>query len=265
MSWDGNGQVPTSPRVRGTGEPVLLIPGGAASVFGFFADVEDALAQRFAVVLYERQGAGLRSAEPVPAPDHQIAEVAAAVRAVTDRPAVVVAQSLGGPIALQLALDAPDIVRAVLLLDPTPFNDPTTCRRAARVFTWAERPGLRQVFGVATKLQMRREVPPGSPARERARADLESIDPGPTSTMLRAWMGGFPELFRRLSADAHIPGLLVTADRKLQSRVRRAHEELAIAAGLRLECWPGTSHVMHLQATGRIVDTVTRLADARAR
>ena len=250
------------PIVRGAGDPVLLITGGAASIVGFFADVEDRLAEHFSVILYERQACGRRSDEPVPSPTQQTAELAAVIRKVSDRPAIVVAQSLGGPVALQLALDAPDVVRALVLLDPTPANDLTVCRQAGKVFSWAERPGMSAIFRAMTRSTMRKQVPPGSPAIERARADMLTLEPRPTTAMLLKWIDEFPRLCSRLRDRGNVHGVLVTADRRPSSRVRRAHEELAAVSGLELECWPGTSHVMHLQATDRIVDLVMCLAES---
>ncbi|MYW62580.1 alpha/beta fold hydrolase [Streptomyces sp. SID8379] len=47
-------------------------------------------------------------------------------------PVVVVGQSPGGAVAVLLARDHPENVAGLVLLDPTPVNDPATCERLER-------------------------------------------------------------------------------------------------------------------------------------
>jgi len=105
--------------VAGTGEPVIFIHGA------FIADsfrpllYEPSLLDRYRLILYHRRGYGgsSRAAEPV-----SISQQAADCRALlhhlrVDR-AHVVGHSYGGAIALQLALDSPDVVHSLALLEP---------------------------------------------------------------------------------------------------------------------------------------------------
>jgi pimeloyl-ACP methyl ester carboxylesterase len=105
--------------VAGTGEPAVLIHG--ALIADSFRPLcrEPSLLQDYELVLYHRRGysgSGHRGA-PV-----SIARLAADCRALLghlgiDR-AHVVGESLGGCIAIQLALDAPDTVHTLALLEP---------------------------------------------------------------------------------------------------------------------------------------------------
>jgi 3-oxoadipate enol-lactonase len=106
-------------QTRGTGEPVVLVHAG------IFADwyqpllQEPALSSRYRVISYHRVGyaGSSRVAGPV-----SIAQQAAHLRSLMrhlqiDR-AHIVGHSSGGNIALQLALDAPDMVQTLVLMEP---------------------------------------------------------------------------------------------------------------------------------------------------
>jgi pimeloyl-ACP methyl ester carboxylesterase len=103
---------------RASGEPVLLVPGtafGPAS-WGEFGEL---LAARRRVITYERRG--FTTAAPEAAEDMRVhAEDA---RSILDRagaiPADVVGWSGGGLAALALAVEHPDAVRSLLLIEPS--------------------------------------------------------------------------------------------------------------------------------------------------
>jgi pimeloyl-ACP methyl ester carboxylesterase len=104
---------------RGSGEPVVLVHAGVfASWFRSF-QAEPALASRYRVVSYHRVGylGSSRVAGPV-----SIAEQAGHLRALLRHLGIgrahLVGHSSGGNIALQLALDAPEMVQSLALLEP---------------------------------------------------------------------------------------------------------------------------------------------------
>lgn len=105
--------------VAGSGEPVLLIHG--ALIADAFRPLlaEPALAGRYRFITYHRRGYLGRSCASGPA---SIARQAADCRALMGhlgvRRAHVVGHSLGGSIALQLALDAPEVVHSLAVLEP---------------------------------------------------------------------------------------------------------------------------------------------------
>ncbi|MGH2602146.1 MAG: alpha/beta fold hydrolase, partial [Dehalococcoidia bacterium] len=109
--------------VQGTGEPVLLVHG--ASIADAYAPLlaEPALAGRYRLITYHRRGyAGSSRADgPV-----SIAEQAADARAVLHHAGVerahLVGHSYGGVVALQLALDTPEAVHSLVLLEPGLVN-----------------------------------------------------------------------------------------------------------------------------------------------
>ena len=113
--------------VRGAGEPVVLVHG--AHLADAFAPLlaEPALTERYQLILYHRRGfAGSTHAEdPL-----SIAQQAADCRALMDhlgvRRAHVAGHSYGGVIGLQLALDYPDMVHSLALLEPALMSVPST-------------------------------------------------------------------------------------------------------------------------------------------
>jgi pimeloyl-ACP methyl ester carboxylesterase len=100
--------------VQGKGDPVLLIHGTAASVWG---DTPAALARTHRVIRYDRRSFGASVHRPLGDLPRHAADAAALLDAVAG-PAIVVGWSIGGVIALELALSRPDLVRGLVLLEP---------------------------------------------------------------------------------------------------------------------------------------------------
>jgi esterase len=104
---------------HGEGEPILCIHGGGSSAL-MWEDAFEALARLGRVIAYDRRGC-TRSERPEPYDETTVAEQADdAAALLEDRrasPAVVIARSYGGAVAVDLALRYPDRVRALALLE----------------------------------------------------------------------------------------------------------------------------------------------------
>jgi pimeloyl-ACP methyl ester carboxylesterase len=105
--------------LRGHGAPVVLIHAGMCANFFQPLFHQDALSTRHLVLNYHRVGFGgsTRPSGPVSLAD-QAAHCRALMEHLGTGPGHVVGHSSGASIALQLALDAPDAVASLALLDP---------------------------------------------------------------------------------------------------------------------------------------------------
>lgn len=110
----------------GTGEPVLLVHGSHIARSFLPLVAEPTLRSRYSLIRYHRRG--FLGSSP-PAGPVTIEDQAADARALLDHLGVerahVVAHSYGGPIALQLAADAPDRVHSLVLLEAALLSVPS--------------------------------------------------------------------------------------------------------------------------------------------
>jgi pimeloyl-ACP methyl ester carboxylesterase len=106
-------------QVVGSGEAVLLIPPGPLAD-GFLPFLsEGALAEHYRLIQYHRRGqAGSSEATPPVSYAEQAADAAGLLSHLGVSRAHVVGHSTGANIALQLALDRPEVVQTLALLEP---------------------------------------------------------------------------------------------------------------------------------------------------
>jgi pimeloyl-ACP methyl ester carboxylesterase len=110
--------------VTGSGEPVLLISPVLAD--GFLPLVsEPALADGYRLIRYHKRGwaGSTHTPPPVSIADH-VGDAAALLHHLDVPRAHIAGHSSGGAIALQMALDRPDIVHTLVLLEPSLLSVP---------------------------------------------------------------------------------------------------------------------------------------------
>ncbi|MFD4669893.1 alpha/beta fold hydrolase [Lentzea sp. NPDC058450] len=238
-----------------SGPPVLLLPGGAESADGFFPGLRAGLADA-RVIEHDRPGTG-RSAV-----GGELSVAAKALSVLIDElghgPVVVVGQSLGGAVGALLARDHPAQVAGLVLLDPTPINDPRTCATIERMTVVlgkaAAVPGLRGLVAAAfrrTALRTARGLRPDCAAAAERTARLDIPQLARAVRGLSALSQGFRE-----SELPRLPAVVVTAERKPDHAVRQAHERLAAAFGGEVRTWPGATHSVHLDHPDEVLATV---------
>ncbi|MCO8276831.1 alpha/beta hydrolase [Actinoplanes sp. TRM 88003] len=126
--------------IRGVGGPgVLLLPGGAAAVAGFFPGLVEGLVADpgCRVILHDRPGTGASGVGGSLA--RAAADLHATVAEAGLGPVVVIGQSLGGAVAALFARDYPADVAGVVLIDPSPVNDAVMARRLTQTMGTVER------------------------------------------------------------------------------------------------------------------------------
>ena len=248
--------------VGSDGPAILLLPGGASPSRGFFPGMDRLPGHR--IVSLDRPGTG-RAASTGPATLTTGADAAAAaLRETGCAPAVVLGQSLGGAVAMQLAVDHPDVVSGLVLIDPTPFNDPIVCRQARWLFEALALPtrlpyvGARLDAAIWQSFGSKTPIADDDEAREGWRV-LTSVTLATTTRAVRTLAADGAALTDRLR-PLGIPMVLLAADRKPGSRIHRAHEQLVQVLGGRIESWPGAIHAEHLHRPEKIVELVRDLA-----
>lgn len=100
----------------GTGTPVLVIH-GTGTYRVVYRDVADALGDGFRCIRYDRRGFGATGGPPGTWDDH-ISDAAALIETLVGGPTVVVGNSGGGVLALELAHRHPELVSALVLAEP---------------------------------------------------------------------------------------------------------------------------------------------------
>jgi pimeloyl-ACP methyl ester carboxylesterase len=107
---------------RGTGDAVLCIH-GAIVADSFAPLMRESAVANYRLIRYRRRGYG-RSVPPADTPTiaEQVNDARALLAHLDIHRAHIVAHSGGGPIAVQLALDTPNVVRSLVLLEPALQN-----------------------------------------------------------------------------------------------------------------------------------------------
>jgi pimeloyl-ACP methyl ester carboxylesterase len=249
-------------RITGdSGLPVLLLAGGAATTRDFFPGLVAALPGHRVIEL-DRPGTGR-------AMDRGTATLASGSAACADvlkdlGPAVVVGQSLGGGLAVAFAADHPELVAGLVLIDPTPLNDPKTLKNLGRVIGPLSAittlpflgPKVDQlIFRASTK-----KFATDTPEQRAGIAAISSASTAQTAAAVKTLPAEGAAVTARL-VKLDVPAVLMTGDRLPDHGVRLAHERLAGALGARLVTWPDAEHAEHLRDAKRVNDLVVSVVD----
>jgi pimeloyl-ACP methyl ester carboxylesterase len=239
--------------IRGAGEPVVLVHHGAgADWFGPLLE-EPALTRRYRLLRYHR--AGYAGSSPLVAP-LTFAREAAVFRALMlhlelDR-VHVVGHSASGCIALQIALDVPDIVQSVALLEPALLAVPSPAEvpralalyRAGDTITAVDT-FLRATCGLQYRAILEKAVPG---AVDQALADADTFFSHELPA-LRQWSFGPTEAGRVRQPVLAVVG--DESDARFQQRQKLLLEWLPNVEPLVLA---GAGHLLHLQNPSDLAD-----------
>jgi pimeloyl-ACP methyl ester carboxylesterase len=103
--------------VRGRGSPVLFIH-GTGTYSATFEPVLDELSGTVRAITYDRRGFGSSAGPLARRPGEHVQDAAALLEALDAWPATIVGSSGGGVFALRLALARPELVSALVLIEP---------------------------------------------------------------------------------------------------------------------------------------------------
>ena len=259
---------------RGSGPPLVLLHGVTLSAVAWHYQLVD-LADRFRVIALDHRGHGRSEAgEGGYSPARLAADVVGALTALDLDDAVVVGHSMGGMVAMQLAVDHADVVaqrvRGLVLLS-------TTANPGARVPGWATlvkvtapaaRRGLRATsrlpggfFASSDLAYALTRVGFGRKALhthvELNRLMLASHSP---LVLSEVWDGlvGF-DLRRRLP-EIDVPTLVIGGSRDNITPLHHSRQLAAGIPGAHLEVFEGGGHMLMLERRRELNDTLERWA-----
>jgi len=125
-------------RVLGAGDFTFVLEAGLGDYSGSWIPLESALARIGRVFVYDRAGLGWSDASPHPRTAQQVAaelhQLLEAAR--VPKPYILVGHSLGGISQLRFALDYPDGVAGLLLIDPSHKDQLKRLPAPPAVFTY---------------------------------------------------------------------------------------------------------------------------------
>jgi pimeloyl-ACP methyl ester carboxylesterase len=261
----------------GQGRPIVFIHGLGGQLHHFVGTLFPRLSGDFHVVALDRPGSGYsrRGDDTTAGVGGQAAAIAAFIDAMHLERPLVVGHSLGGTIALALAIDHPHLISGLVLLSPL-TNAPDAVPpefRSLYVRSPLRRRIIAETVGVPTALRLApktlafvfgpQKMPPDYPIAGGGMVGLRPAHYYGTTTDLVATGDTLPGYQKRYGEIGIPAGLLFgTADRVLDYRVDglRLVERLP---ALEAELLEGMGHMLPFVATDQVERFVRRIA-ARA-
>jgi len=251
---------------QGGGEPLLLIHGLGYARWGW-EPVLPGLAERFDVISFDNRGIGESAAPPGP---YTVEEMAADAVQVLDEAGVdrahVVGTSLGGMVAIELALSYPERVDGLVLACTTPGGPnahPMPKRTVALVALAAtlEPP-------VALRRFVENALAPATPERrpelvEEILAHRLAAPQDPVAWVAQASAGATFDRYECL-AEIEAPTLVQAGTEDVVVDPRNSELLEQHLPDARLELHPGTGHLFFWEEPERFVASVTRFLEDRA-
>lgn len=239
--------------VTGEGDPLVLIMGLGADSRGW-AMQQHALAEHYRLVLIDNRGVGKSSSPAGPYTTRQMAADTLAVMDDADIPrARILGVSLGGAVAQELALAAPERVRSIVL--GSTWAGPSDWRTRIR----ATQLGILHAEGVEALVHFRVLLIFSPPLFQKAPALMEVIEKTMTETSLEGYLQQLDaaethDARARLSAIT-APTLVLTGRRDILVPPELSTEVASLIPEASLELLE-TAHAIQLEEHERFNETV---------
>ena len=249
----------------GTGDPILLIhpTGGSTEWWGA---VRDDLVTDHRVTAFDRRGYGQTGGKPC----RDLRKHAADAAELIDAPAVVVGWSSGGATALQLALDHPEKVTGLVVLEPPVHALRCATPRLLRAITRAKALQLRgqDVAGAVSFQRWASSYAHGGNAYDRLPAERQADVQGAARSVLAdldasPHGAGGDHLRLDRFPTLPVPATLVLGAASEEWFHRMAHRLGLAWPALKMDVVAGGSHFLGFDAPDRVVAAVRDVA-ARA-
>ncbi len=228
----------------GGGEPTFVCLHGLADSRRIWDAIAPALAERGTVVLVDQRGHGESDAPPGPCRREDLAQdVRALAGALGIERVILVGHSMGGIVALTVAVEHPEIVAGLVLLGTTSQVNERAAGWYEEIARAAERDGLdglrRAIFGERS----RREIRGDARAIAAITRCLASLHREPLTPRLAA---------------LRVPALVMVGE---QDPMGPAASSILASAipGARLVTIPGRGHWLHVEEPAAVVANVDAL------
>ena len=244
-------------RRSGNGPTALLIHGTAPATWG---ELPVRLASTHAVVDYDRRGFSASPGPPPRALTGHADDAAGLLERLDAGPAVIVGWSVGGVIALELALRRPELVAGLVLLEP-PFR---AKRHPRAPMVWA--------IGGATMLARVGRADAGAQRFLRwalgrrgggddlARVDAEDLRRSSATIVAELAAGTGEHLDRDALAVLELPTTVIAGSESDPAFAAAARRVSELIPGSRLVTATGSGHMVQLDAPEFVAGEVRQLA-----
>jgi 3-oxoadipate enol-lactonase len=241
---------------RGSGEPILLIHGLGYARWGW-EPVADRLAEHNEVVLFDNRGIGDSDS---PLGPYTVRMLAADAVAVLDAAGLerahVLGTSLGGMVALQVALDEPQRVDRLVLACTTPGGPNAAPMPDRTVRLMQEAPLLPQEVALRRFVENALGAEPDAALVERIMAHRLATAQPPAAWAAQAAAGATFDAWERV-AEVRVPTLVLTGDEDGVVDPRNSELLAERIPDARLEVFAGAGHLFFWEQPERFVDAVT--------
>jgi len=241
---------------RGAGEPLLLVHGLGYARWGWEPVVEG-LAGGHEIVLFDNRGIGESDASGGPYSVRMMAQDAVAVldAAGLER-AHVLGTSLGGMVAIQLALDWPDRVDRLVLACTTPGGAAAAPMPERTVRLMQEAPALPPDVALLRFVENAFAPDPDPAVVERIMKHRLATAQPPAAWAAQAAAGAAFDLWDRVP-EIRARTLVLTGDEDAVVDPRNSELLAQQIPGARLDAFPGTGHLFFWEQPQRFVEVVT--------
>jgi 3-oxoadipate enol-lactonase len=240
---------------RGVGEPLLLVHGLGYARWGWEPVVEG-LARGNDIVLFDNRGIGESDAPGRPYSVRMMAEDAVAVldAAGVER-AHVLGTSLGGMVALQLALDLPERVERLVLACTTPGGAGAAPMPDRTLRLMQEAPTLPLEVALRRFVENALGPEPEVALVDRIMEHRLATAQQPAAWAAQAAAGAAFDVWDRVG-EIRAPTLVLTGDEDAVVDPRNSELLAQRIPGARLEVFPGTGHLFFWERPERFVQVV---------